>query len=135
MVDFPTDEVLGVDGIVAIPQLGASTPESEDNCACMAADELRWYLRDGTVRNSVNLPNLDGGRVENHRVCIIHKNVPNMLVQFSGVFSNAGINIENMLSKSKKDVAYTQMDFIEKPSDELVDALRAIDGVIRVRAL
>ena len=135
VVDFPTDEVLGVEGIVAIPHLGASTPESEDNCAIMAADELRWYLRDGTVRNSVNLPNLDGGRAEKNRICIIHKNIPNMLAQFSTVFSNAGINIENLLSKSKKDIAYTQIDFDSDVSDELVAALNAIDGIIRVRVI
>ncbi len=135
VVDFPSDAVIGVDGIIAIPHLGASTPESEDNCAVMAADELRWYLRDGTVRNSVNLPDVDGGRVEKNRTCIIHKNNPGMLTQFSGVFANAGVNIENFLSKSKKDVAYTQIDYDFEMTDEVVNALKAIDGVIRVRVI
>ncbi len=135
ITDFPSDAVLDVDGIVAIPHLGASTPESEDNCAVMAADELRWYLRDGTVRNSVNLPNVDGGRVEKNRICIIHKNIPNMLAQFSAVFSAEGINIENLLSKSKKDTAYTQIDYDHETLQSVVDKLNAIDGVIRVRVI
>ncbi|MBE6754778.1 MAG: 3-phosphoglycerate dehydrogenase [Ruminococcaceae bacterium] len=135
VVDFPTDEVIGVDGIVAIPHLGASTPESEDNCAIMAADELRWYLRDGTVRNSVNLPNLDGGRAEKNRICIIHKNIPNMLAQFSTVLSGEGVNIENLLSKSKKDIAYTQIDFDSDVPAGIIEHLSAIEGVIRVRII
>ena len=135
VVDFPTDDVLDVDGIVAIPHLGASTPESEDNCAIMASDELRWYLRDGTVHNSVNLPDVDGGRAEKNRVCIIHRNIPNMLTQFSGVFSAVGVNIENFLSKSKKDLAYTQIDFNSDIDDSVVENLRKVDGVIRVRVI
>lgn len=135
VTDFPSDAVLDVDGIVAIPHLGASTPESEDNCAVMAADELRWYLRDGTVRNSVNLPDVDGGRVDKNRICIIHKNVPNMLAQFSAVFSAEGINIENFLSKAKKDVAYTQIDYDYAIPQSVVDSLNKIDGVIRVRVI
>lgn len=135
VTDFPSDALIDVDGIVAIPHLGASTPESEDNCAVMAADELRWYLRDGTVRNSVNLPDVDGGRVEKNRICIIHKNIPNMLAQFSSVFSAEGINIENFLSKSKKDVAYTQIDYDFETPQSVVDNLKKIEGVIRVRVI
>ena len=135
ITDFPSDALIDVEGIVAIPHLGASTPESEDNCAVMAADELRWYLRDGTVRNSVNLPDVDGGRVDKNRICIIHKNIPNMLAQFSAVFSAEGINIENLLSKSKKDTAYTQIDYDHESLQSVVDKLNAIEGVIRVRVI
>ena len=135
VVDFPTDEVLGVDGIVAIPHLGASTPESEDNCAVMAADELRSYLKYGSIRNSVNYPNLECGHIEDNRICIMHKNIPNTLTQISGKISAEGINIENMLSKSKKDYAYTVIDYAGSLSADTIDAIKAIEGVIRIRVM
>lgn len=135
VVDFPTDEVLDVDGIVAIPHLGASTPESEDNCAVMAAAELRSYIKYGSIRNSVNFPNLECGHVEDKRICIMHKNIPNTLTQISGKISEQGINIENMLSKSKKDYAYTVIDYAGDLSDATVEAIKTIEGVIRIRIL
>lgn len=135
VVDFPTDEMLGVEGVVAIPHLGASTPESEDNCAVMAADELKKYLKYGSIKNSVNFPNVDCGHIEDNRVCIMHRNIPNLIAQLSGVLSAAGINIEDMLSKSKKDYAYTVLDFAGDLTDDIIAKLSAIEGVLRVRVI
>ena len=96
VVDFPTDEMLGVPGVIALPHLGASTPESEDNCAMMAVDEMKAYLEEGTIRNSVNFPSVDVPRSTDHRLCVLHRNIPNMLTGISGVVSSEGINIETM---------------------------------------
>lgn len=135
VVDFPTEDVLGVENILVIPHLGASTPESEDNCAMMAADELKAYLENGNIRNSVNFPNLEAPRSTDHRVCVLHRNVPHMLTQISGLVSAEGINIESMTNRSKKEYAYSILDVAEKPSKEALDKIRAIDGVIRVRSI
>ena len=135
VVDFPTDEVLGVPGVIAIPHLGASTPESEDNCAVMAVDELKAYLEDGVIRNSVNFPSVDVPRSTDHRLCVLHRNIPNMLTGISGAVSAEGINIETMTNRSKKDYAYTILDVVGDPSDESLDKIRAIDGVIRLRKI
>lgn len=135
VVDFPTDEVLGVENVIAIPHLGASTPESEDNCAVMAADELRAYLEDGNIRNSVNFPNLEAPRSTDHRVCVLHRNVPNTLTQISGLVSAEGLNIESMTNRSKKEYAYSILDVAGAPSEATLDKIRAIDGVIRVRCI
>lgn len=111
VTDFPTDEMLGAEGVIAIPHLGASTPESEDNCARMAADELKDYLENGNITHSVNLPNVSMPRDPAFtRVCIIHRNVPNTIGQLAGKLAEFGINIENMQSKSRKDYAYTILD-------------------------
>ncbi|MFR9047944.1 MAG: 3-phosphoglycerate dehydrogenase family protein [[Clostridium] leptum] len=111
VTDFPSDDLLGVDGVIAIPHLGASTPESEDNCARMAADELMAYLSDGNIINSVNFPALSSPRAAGcSRVCVFHKNIPSMLSQVTKLLSDKGVNIENMQSKSRKDVAYTVLD-------------------------
>ena len=135
VVDFPTDEMLGVENVVAIPHLGASTPESEDNCAVMAADQLRDYLENGNITNSVNYPDVKVPRVGDVRVCVLHRNVPNMLAQISSVLSATGVNIESMTNKSKKDYAYTVLDIIGNVADDVVGVIRSIDGVIRVRKL
>ena len=135
VVDFPSDEMLGVENVVAIPHLGASTPESEDNCAVMAADELKAYLEDGIIRNSVNFPAMDVARSTAVRVCVLHKNVPNMLAQISAVISEAGVNIETMTNRSKKDNAYTVLDVCADVSQAVLDGICAIDGVIRVRKI
>ena len=135
VVDFPTDEMLGVENVVAIPHLGASTPESEDNCAVMAADQLRDYLENGNITNSVNYPDVKVPRVGDVRVCVLHRNVPNMLAQISAVLSATGVNIESMTNKSKKDYAYTVLDIIGSVADDVVGVIRSIDGVIRVRKL
>ena len=133
--DFPTDGQLGVPGVIAIPHLGASTPESEDNCAVMAADELIAFLEDGNIVNSVNFPTVEVPRTTERRICVLHKNVPNMLSQISGVVSATGINIETMVNKSKKDNAYTVLDVEGDPDEAALEKILAIDGVIRVRKI
>jgi len=136
VTDFPTDEVIGVEGVIAIPHLGASTPESEDNCAYMAAKELINYLENGSITNSVNLPDVELGSKVGVRICVIHKNIPNMLSQISTPVSEKNINIETMINKSKKDYAYTVLDTVaDKINDEVINAIKKIDGVIRVRKI
>lgn len=134
VTDFPSDEVIGVDGVTAIPHLGASTPESEDNCAYMAAIELIDYIETGKIHNSVNLPDCELAKTADHLVCVIHKNVPNMFTQITGVVSAAGGNIESVVSKSKKDWAYTMMDVTDDVAAACKD-IEAIDGVVKVRVL
>lgn len=133
VTDFPTDEVLGRDGVIAIPHLGASTPESEDNCAKMAAEQLADYIENGNITNSVNLPNISMPRSTDIRVCIIHKNIPTMLTQITQTMAKDNINIENMLNKSKKEYAYTLLDITEGDRERIEADLKAIDGVIKVR--
>lgn len=133
VTDFPTDEVLGVDGIIAIPHLGASTPESEENCATMAAKELVDYIENGNIVNSVNLPEVTMPRSGDHRVCVIHKNIPNMLTKITGLIADDNVNIENLLNKSRGDYAYTMLDIGEADTAQLQGEIEAIDGVIRVR--
>ena len=135
VTDFPSDAVIGIDNIITIPHLGASTPESEDNCAKMAAQELVDFLENGNIKNSVNLPNAEMPREGDVRVTVIHKNVPNMLSQISAVVSQSGANIENMLNRSKKDMAYTILDIVGKLDDSVADSIKTIDGVIRVNVL
>lgn len=134
-VDFPCDELLGVKGVISIPHLGASTPESEDNCAYMAANELIDFLEEGTIRNSVNFPNVELPISGNTRLTVIHKNIPNMVAQIAAVFSSENINIENMVDKSKKDYAYTIIDVSGDAVDKAVEKLNAINGVVRVRVI
>ena len=135
VVDFPTDEMLGVDNVVAIPHLGASTPESEDNCAVMAANQLKAYLEDGNIINAVNFPDVNVPRTGDLRVCVLHRNIPNMLAQISSLVSACGVNIESMTNKSRKDLAYTLLDVAGEVADDVADKIAAIDGVIRVRIL
>ena len=135
VVDFPTEEMLGVENVVAIPHLGASTPESEDNCAVMAADQLKDYLENGNIKNSVNFPDVQVPRSGDARICVLHKNIPNMLAQISAVVSADGVNIEAMTNKSRKDFAYTILDIIGEAKETFTKDIRAIDGVIRVRVL
>jgi len=135
VVDFPTEEALDVDGIIAIPHLGASTPESEDNCAMMAADELKAYLEDGNIVNSVNYPTVNVPRGSAHRLCVLHRNVPSILTQISAEVSAEGINIDSMANRSRKDFAYTLLDIPTAPTADALAKIAAIDGVIRVRAI
>ncbi len=134
VVDFPSEETLGMENVVNIPHLGASTPESEDNCAIMAAKELSDFMKYGNIKNSVNFPDIDLAMESKFRVTIAHKNIPNMLSTFSTIFANDGINIINMLNKSKKDNAYTIMDVDSVPA-ELENELNAVDGVYKVRVI
>ena len=130
--DFPSEDLLGHPGVLVIPHLGASTPESEDNCARMAAEELVDYLENGNIRNSVNLPSVSMPRSGDSRITLIHRNIPAMLTQFAPVLSDSGLNIENLTNKSKKDYAYTMVDVKGCISDEIIAKLRDIEGVIRV---
>lgn len=135
VTDFPSDEVIGADGVIAIPHLGASTPESEDNCAAMAANELIEYLENGNIINSVNMPSVSMARTAGFkRVCVIHGNVPNMIAKITAAFSEENINIENMMNKSKKDFAYTILD-VSEVSDAALKAIDGIEEVIRIRVI
>ena len=135
VTDFPTDDVLGVDGVIAIPHLGASTPESEDNCAAMAAKELIDYIENGNIVNSVNLPEISMPRSGKHRVCVIHKNIPNMITAITGIVATDNVNIENMLNKSRGDYAYTMIDITDSENEDIAGKISAIDGVIKVRVI
>ncbi|MBE7029834.1 MAG: 3-phosphoglycerate dehydrogenase [Ruminococcaceae bacterium] len=137
VTDFPDAETLSMDGVICLPHLGASTPESEDNCAKMAANEIDRYLAEGVIVNSVNYPNCDLPLEEGKaRVTIAHRNVPNMLSSFSNVFAGDDINISNMLNKSKKDYAYTIIDAdMDIIPDDITEKLAAIEGVLRVRVI
>lgn len=136
VTDFPNTTVAGVDGVITLPHLGASTEESEDNCAIMAVKQLVDYIENGNIKNSVNYPSCDMGVCSNTaRVAINHKNIPDMLTRFTGVFSSKGINISDMISKSKGDWAYSMLDVSVAVSAELVAQLEAIDGVVRVRII
>ncbi len=134
ITDFPTDELIGVDGVTAIPHLGASTPESEDNCAYMAAVELIDYIESGKIHNSVNLPDCELAKTADHLVCVIHKNVPAIISQVTTVISEAGGNIESVASKSKKDWAYTMLDVTGNVAAACAN-IENIDGVVKVRVL
>lgn len=134
ITDFPTDELIGVDGVTAIPHLGASTPESEDNCAYMAAVELIDYIESGRIHNSVNLPDCELAKTADHLVCVIHKNVPAIISQVTAVISEAGGNIESVASKSKKDWAYTMLDVTGDVAAACAN-IENIDGVVKVRVL
>ena len=133
--DFPCEELLNVKGVISIPHLGASTPESEDNCASMAADELINFLKTGDIVNSVNFPSVVMPMCTETRITIIHKNIPNMLSQMTSAIGNCNINIENLLNKSKKDYAYTILDVNGDAVDNAVETLKAINGVIKVRVI
>lgn len=135
VVDFPNAETINQEGIIAIPHLGASTEESEDNCAIMAAQEIADFLENGNILNSVNLPNCEMPVNGVGRVTVIHKNVPNMIAQFTAIFSEVGINICDMINKSKKDVAYTIINTDDMITNDLVDKLNAIEDVIKVRVI
>jgi len=131
VVDFPTDDLLGIDKVIAIPHLGASTPESEENCARMAAAQLRDYLEYGSIHNSVNLPEIPLGPPEGVRLQLIHDNVPNMVSAISACI--AGINIDTMVNKSRKEMAVTVMELSDCPTDAALAALEALPGIIKVR--
>lgn len=135
VTDFPNDEILGHDGVIAIPHLGASTPESEDNCAGMAADELTDYIENGNITNSVNLPNTAMARSSEKRICIIHKNVPTMITKITQVLAAKGVNIENMLNTSKKQYAYTLLDVTGDITNDIANEIAALDDIIRVRVI
>ena len=135
VTDFPTEEILTLPHVVAIPHLGASTEESEDNCAIMAVRQLDDYLKNGNVKNSVNFPSVDMPRSGAARICVLHANVPAILSKITAALSDEGINIENLTNKSKGDNAYTMLDVTPAPSTAAVNAISAVDGIVRVRVI
>ncbi len=136
VTDFANPKVAGKAGVICTPHLGASTEESEDNCAVMAVKEIRDFIENGNVINSVNYPRCDAGVCQTaSRITVCHKNIPNMLTQFTGIFAKEGINVPEMVSKSKGDFAYTIVDADAPATDAIVEALKAIDGVVRVRVV
>ncbi|MDW8469553.1 MAG: phosphoglycerate dehydrogenase [Burkholderiales bacterium] len=133
VTDFPSAELLGRAGVVALPHLGASTREAEENCAAMVVDEVREYLEEGTIRNAVNFPDAQMARESPWRLAIANANVPNMLAQISQVMGARRINIHNMLNKSKGETAYTLVDVDSPVPEEALSALERIEGVLAVR--
>ena len=133
VTDFPSDDLLDVEHVVCIPHLGASTPESEENCASMAAAEIRDYLEKGSIHNSVNYPEVQLAEPEAARVLVLHENIPNMVSTITAAAAKEGLNIENMLNRSKKDMAVTVMEMAELPSQNALDVLAKVPGIIRVR--
>ena len=135
ITDFPNNRLVQVPNVIAMPHLGASTPESEANCAAMAAQELRDYLENGNISNSVNLPNLAMRRSGECRICVIHKNVPTILSSIVNLVSDLEINVENLINKSKKDLAYTMIDINQSVGENMVAAIQRMEPTIRVRVL
>ena len=135
VTDFPNNKVVSAKNVVAIPHLGASTPESEDNCAVMAAKELRDFLENGNIRNSVNFPNVEMDRSGVQRLCIIHRNIPAMLANITLQLSEDGINVENMTNKSRGEYAYTMVDTGAVVDEAAIHDIKKVPGIIRVRVI
>ncbi len=135
VTDFPNNRITLARNVVPIPHLGASTPESEDNCAVMAAQQLRDFLENGNIKNSVNFPNVAMERSGVERLCIIHRNIPAMLANITAQLSGDGVNVENMTNKSRGDYAYTLVDVGSPVEESVIDDIRGIDGIIRVRVI
>ena len=136
ITDFPNDRTASMEGVVAIPHLGASTQESEDNCAKMAVRQLMNFIENGNIVNSVNFPNCDLGIcTKASRVTILHRNIPNSLSQFTSALAAEGINISDLMNRSKGEYAYTMLDLDHVPSENVIEALKKIDGVLRVRVV
>ena len=135
VTDFPTPELIAHPKVVALPHLGASTGEAEENCAIMVAENVKDDLENGNIRHSVNYPHARMPRLDAWRITVANRNVPNMVGQISTRIADAGLNIEDLLNKSTGDLAYTIVDVNGEPSDELLDGLRSIDGVLALRNL
>lgn len=136
VTDFPNPKVVNMEGAIVIPHLGASTEESEDNCAKMAVMEMMDYLENGNIRNSVNYPACDMGVCKSEsRVAVMHLNVPNMIGQVTGMMASFGINISDMTNKSRDKYAYTLMDLDKQPDEETIKKLGTIEGILRVRVV
>lgn len=134
ITDFPSDELIGVKNVICVPHLGASTPESEDNCAVMAASELIDYIENGNIRNSVNFPNAEMNAAGT-KICVLHKNVPAVISEITTILGKASINIDNMINASKKDYAYTLIDAAGNISEDIAAKLSAAENVIKVRVI
>ncbi len=135
ITDFPDNALMQHPNIINIPHLGASTPESEENCAIMAARQLREYIETGSIKNSVNMPECIIAPAQHYRIACIHKNLPNMLGQISGIIAGKGLNIEEMTNKSKKELAYTVLDMDSELDEETLARLGGIDGMIKIREI
>ena len=135
VTDFPNNKIAVVKNVIALPHLGASTPESEENCAVMAARQMEDYLVNGNIVNSVNLPRVTMEWSGVSRLCMIHRNIPAMLANITSLLSQEGINVENMTNKSKKDYAYTMVDISARVKESVVDEIRALEGMLRVRVI
>ena len=136
VTDFPNEKSANMDGVIAIPHLGASTEESEDNCAVMAVKEIMNYLENGSIKNSVNYPNCEVARhTSKARITMLHKNIPSMITKFTTVLSSYNVNIEEMVNKSKGDYAYSVFDIDMEVTEEMKKALEEIEGVLKVRAI
>lgn len=135
VTDFPNEDVVGVENLITLPHLGASTPEAEDNCAVMAAHEIQDYLDYGNITNSVNFPACSIPYTGKTRICIIHKNMPNIVGSTTSILGKNSINIDNMLNKSKGDYGYTMIDVDQEVGDNVAEEINNIDGVIRLRII
>ncbi len=136
VVDFPSTITAGKEGCIVIPHLGASTEESEDNCAIMAVEELRDYIENGNIINSVNYPSCDHGPITTkERVCIIHKNITNTIGKYASILGESGINISDMVDKSRGEYAYSLIDIDDEIDDDTIEKLKEVEGVIRVRVI
>ncbi|MCD7722922.1 MAG: phosphoglycerate dehydrogenase [Clostridiales bacterium] len=135
VTDFPSADLIGVNGVIAMPHLGASTPESEENCASMGAMELIDFLENGNIVNSVNMPTVSTPKTGAARITVIHKNQPNMIANITDTISRDGINIENFEDKNRGDIAYSIIDVDEVPADKVTEDIEKIAGVIRVRVI
>ncbi|MGI6664821.1 MAG: phosphoglycerate dehydrogenase [Christensenellaceae bacterium] len=135
VTDFPSESCLKNEYTICIPHLGASTPESEENCAKMAAEELSYYIEVGGIKNAVNLPECILAKSQHSRLTLIHKNLPNMVSQMTSILGEEDLNIEEMVNKSRGEVAYTVFDLNRDPSDETIEKLLAIEGMIKVRKI
>ena len=136
ITDFPNDRTAGMKGVIAIPHLGASTEESEDNCAKMAVKQMMNYLQNGNIINAVNYPNCDMGIcTKAGRITILHRNIPNTLTKFTGAVASEGINISDMLNRSRGEYAYTMLDLDHPAPEAVIEHIKTIDGVLRVRVI
>lgn len=135
ITDFPTKELLKFDNVIGVPHLGASTPESEDNCAVMAADEIIDYLENGNITHSVNIPEIQMVQEAKNRICIINKNIPNMVGSITTALANVGVNIENMANKGKQEYAYTILETNDEVSEDLMNRIRAREGIVMARLI
>jgi len=135
VTDFPDDELLNMNNVIAVPHLGASTAEAEGNCAAMIARQLRDFIETGKIKNSVNYPNCKLEQSSDFRLVVMNKNIPNMVGQISSILANADINIAEMLNKSKGDYAYNMIDVSSEPTEKIIKALYGIKGVVKVRVL
>ena len=133
--DFGSEELLDVPGVLVLPHLGASTPESEENCAVMAVDEIRDFLENGNITHSVNLPDVNVPRTGRARITIIHKNVPNVISKITSTVAEENINIDNMVNKSRGEYAYTMLDTDADVSAEAIEAISAVEEIVRVRVI